>query len=59
LNDLIKHRGTILDRACKDLEQVSILIPIDQDIEFLELVQILINFAYTIQNSCIINFRNV
>lgn len=41
LNDLDEQGGSVFTRLAEDLQQVAILIEINEDVQFLQMVQVL------------------
>ncbi len=58
LDDLEKGRRPILDRARKDLQQIALIITIDQDAEFPDRVERLLNLADPLWQHLIIGVWN-
>src|SRR6476469_8791720 len=46
LDDLVKHRRSVLDRLGEDLQQVSVRVPVHQDTERGEHIQWLVDVAH-------------
>ena len=59
LNDFIEQGWPVLYRLGKDLQEITIGIPIDEDVQFFQFIQIFLDMANTLRNIFVIRFRYV
>src|SRR6266481_4549313 len=58
LNDLKKERRAILNRFCKDLQQITFIVAINQNAEPFECVKFFVDVPYAIEQRVVVRRRN-
>src|SRR6266550_7169579 len=58
LNDLVEERRTVLHRLREYLQQISFLVPIDQDSEIAYRCQILVDLANPLRHGVVVSTRD-